>query len=109
MIAEYDNGAAPSARSREYVYNGAGDMTGLLAMIGGGLTIYYHQDRVSVRLTTDGNGNVATQEGPFPFGELWYQTGSGNKWLFTNYLRDSESGLGFALASYYDSDGLGEN
>ncbi len=60
VIAEYDNGAAPSAPSREYIYNPAGgDTTGLLAMIvggttGGGATTYYHQDHLSVRLTTDG-------------------------------------------------------
>ncbi len=59
VIAEYDNGAAPSAPSLEYVYNGAGgDTTGLLAMIvggttGGGATTYYHQDHLSVRLTTE--------------------------------------------------------
>ena len=104
VIAEYDNGAAPSAPSREYIYNGAaGDATGLLAMISGGATTYYHQDHLSVRLTTDGSGNILTQEGHFPFGEQWYQSGSGNKWVFTSYQRDSESGLDYALARYYDS------
>jgi YD repeat-containing protein len=32
VIAEYDNGVAPASPSREYVYNGAGDTTNLLAM-----------------------------------------------------------------------------
>ena len=55
VIAEYDNGAAPSSPSREYIYNPAGGATtGLLAMISG-------------------------------------------------YKRDSESGLDYALARYYDS------
>jgi hypothetical protein len=51
VIADYDNGAAPGSPSREYVYNGAGDKTGLLAMFSGGTTTYYHQDHLGVRLT----------------------------------------------------------
>jgi RHS repeat-associated protein len=104
VIAEYDNGAAPSAPSREYIYNPAGGATpGLLAMVSGGATTYYHQDHESVRLTTDANGNVLTQKGTFPFGEAWYSTGQANKWVFTSYQRDSETGLDYALARYYDS------
>jgi RHS repeat-associated protein len=104
VIAEYDNGAAPSSPSREYIYNPAGGATtGLLAMISNGTTTYFHQDDQSVRLTTDANGNVLSQQGTFPFGEQWYQSGSGNEWVFTNYDRDSESGLDYALARYYDS------
>ncbi|HTU42601.1 MAG TPA: hypothetical protein VMF10_12905, partial [Candidatus Aquilonibacter sp.] len=88
VIAEYDNGAAPSSPSREYIYNPAGGATtGLLAMISNGTTAYFHQDDQSVRLTTDANGNILTQEGTFPFGEQWYQSGSGNEWVFTNYDR----------------------
>ena len=108
-IAEYDNGAAPSSPSREYIYNPAGGATtGLLAMISGCpsacTTTYYHQDDLSVRLTTKGSdGSIQTQEGHFPFGELWYETGPTNKWFFTSYDRDSESGLDYALARYYDS------
>jgi RHS repeat-associated protein len=104
VVAEYDNGAAPTAPSREYIYNGAGgSTTGLLAMISGSATTYYHQDHLSARLTTNGTGGIVTQEGHFPFGEQWYQSGSGNKWAFTSYQRDSESGLDYALARYYDS------
>jgi RHS repeat-associated protein len=104
VIAEYDNSAAPTAPSREYIYNPAGGATtGLLAMIGGGATTYYHQDHLSARLTTDGSGNILTQEGHLPFGDQWYQSGPGNKWLFTSYQQDSESGLDYALARYYNS------
>ena len=57
-----------------------------------------------MRLTTDGNGNLLTQQGAFPFGESWYSNqGSGDNWVFTSYDRDSESGLDYALARYYDS------
>jgi len=64
VIAEYDNGAAPSAPSREYVYNGAGgDTTGLLAMIvgettRGGATTYYHQDHLSGPLLRQPHRNL---------------------------------------------------
>ena len=104
VIAEYDNGALPSAPSREYIYNGAGGATtGLLAMISSGATTYNHQDHLSVRVTTDASGNKVTEEGHYPFGELWYEIGPTNKWFFTSYGRDSESGLDYALARYYDS------
>lgn len=109
VIAEYDNGAAPSSPSREYVYNTAGDTAGLLAMFSGGATTYYHHDHLSVRFATDGTvgsptyGQVVSQEGHYPFGEQWYMIGPSNKWFFTNYNRDSESGLDYALARYYDS------
>ena len=103
VIAEYDNGVAPTSPSREYIYNGAGDTTGLLAMISGGVTTYYHQDHLSVRLTTNASGAILTQEGHFPFGEAWYSSGPANNWYFTSYERDTESGLDYALARYFDS------
>jgi RHS repeat-associated protein len=99
VLAEYDNGAAPGSPSREYIHGASG----LLAMISGGATTYYHQDHLSVRLTTDANGNILSQDGHFPFGEQWYQSGANNKFVFTSYNRDSESGLDYALARYYDS------
>jgi RHS repeat-associated protein len=104
VIAEYDNGAAPDLPSREYIYNPAGGATtGLLAKISKGATTYYHQDHLSVRLTTDADGNILTQQGSFPFGESWYSNlGPGDNWFFTSYDRDSESGLDYALARYYD-------
>ena len=89
VIAEYENGAAPSVPTREYVTG----PSGLLAMFSGGTTTYYHQDHLSVRLTTDGTvgsptfGQVISQEGHFPFGEQWYSAGPENKWAFTTYRR----------------------
>ena len=105
VIAEYDNGVASGSPSREYI---AGP-SGLLAMFSGGATTYYHQDQLSARLTTDGTigsptfGQVLSQEGHFPYGEQWYSSGARNKWFFTSYGRDAESGLDYALARYYDS------
>jgi RHS repeat-associated protein len=108
VIAEYDNdNEDPSTPAVEYIYNPAGG--GLLAMFSNAGTTYYHQDHLSVRLTTDGTsgsptyGQVLSQEGHFPFGELWYQSGPTNKWFFTGKERDSESGNDYFGARYYAS------
>ena len=98
VIAEYDNGTAPTAPSREYVYSGAI----LLAKIDSTGTHYYHQDLVSNRLVTDSSGNVAEQLGHYPYGESWYNA-TNDKLFFTTYERDSESGNDYAQARYYVS------
>ncbi len=95
VIAEYDNGAAVSSPSREYVYSGGA----LLAKIDSTGTRYYHQDHLSNRLVTDSNGNTLAQLGHYPFGESWYNASS-DKLLFTSYERDSESGNDYALMRY---------
>jgi RHS repeat-associated protein len=97
-IAEYDNGAAPTAPSREYVYSGAT----LLAKFDSTGTHYYHQDLVSNRMVTDSSGNVAEQLGHYPYGESWYNA-SNDKLFFTTYERDAESGNDYAQARYYVS------
>jgi hypothetical protein len=94
VIAEYNNGAAPSSPSTEYIYAGSS----LLATIAGTTTTYHHPDHLSVRLTTDANGNVVGQQAHYPFGESWYATGSTTKWQFTGYERDSESSNDYATA-----------
>ena len=103
VVAEYDSGAAPASPSREYIYASGGEAT-LLATISGSTTTYNHADHLSVRLLTDGTtGQITGQEGHFPYGEAWYQVGQNNKRFFTTYERDSESGLDYALARFYDS------
>lgn len=113
VVAEYDNGAAPSSPSREYVYADTGGGPQLIAKIESGATQYYHQDHLSVRLITDGTtgsptyGETIGQQGHFPFGEPWYQSGTMTKWAFTSYERDEDSGnnsgLDYALARFYNS------
>jgi RHS repeat-associated protein len=98
VFAEYDNGAAPTLPSREYIYSG----TRLIAKIDSTGTHYYHKDLVSNRLVTDSSGNVSAQLGHYPYGESWYNS-TGDKLLFTTYERDSESGNDYALARYYVS------
>jgi RHS repeat-associated protein len=96
VIAEYDNGAAPSAPSREYVFGGSS----LLAKIDPSGTKYYHQDHISNRLVTSSTGATLAQMGHFPFGESWYDATS-DKLLFTTYERDAESGNDYAIARSY--------
>jgi len=97
VIAEYDNGAAVGSPSREYIYSGGA----LLAKIESNATVYYHQDGLSARVMTDSSGNVITQQGHYPYGELWYPSSAGTKWAFTTYERDAESTNDYAMARYY--------
>ncbi len=96
VIAEYDNGAAVGSPSREYIYSGGA----VVAKIEGGVTTYFHPDRLSNRLLTDSSGNLIGQRGHYPFGETWYETGTTTKLKFTTYERDSESTNDFAMARY---------
>jgi RHS repeat-associated protein len=95
VIAEYDNGAAVTAPSREYIYGNSR----LLAKMDSSGTKYYHQDHLSNRLVTSSTGTILEQMGHFPFGESWYNA-SADKLFFTSYERDAESGNDYALARY---------
>jgi RHS repeat-associated protein len=96
VIAEYDNGAAPTTPSREYIYGGGT----LLAKIDSSGTKYYHQDHLSNRLVTSSTGTTLEQMGHFPFGDPWYNA-TNDKLYFTSYERDAESGNDYAMARYY--------
>ncbi|MGH9554494.1 MAG: RHS repeat domain-containing protein [Terriglobales bacterium] len=99
VIAEYVN----AALSKEYVYSGSS----LLATVAvGGATTYHHPDHLSTRVETDATGVVSRTFGQFPFGEVWYETGTASKWKFTSYERDLESGLDYAMFRY-DSTRVG--
>jgi hypothetical protein len=102
VLAEYDNGAAANSPTREYIYSAAG---ALLARFDGSTLKYYQQDYLSNQLITDSSGSALEQKGHLPFGEDWYQ--GGDKWKFTTYERDPESGgaVGndYAMARYYIS------
>jgi len=102
-IAEYDNGAAPSAPSREFVYSDAIPGSELLASITSGSTVtYFHPDHLNWRISTNSSGQISGAQAHFPFGESLYSQ-SGNEFVFTSYQRDPETGLDYALARYYDS------
>ncbi len=110
-VAEYDNGAAVNSPSREFIYSDAIPGSGLVATITSGpnpTVTYFHDDHLSWRISTDGTvgsptyGQVIGQQGNYPFGDSWYSS-NGNRFVFTTYQRDSESGLDYAMARYYDS------
>ena len=98
VIAEYLNGAGPTSPHQEYIYAGGA----LVAKITSTATYYYHQDHLSNRLITNSTGGVYSNQGHFPFGESWYQ-GVSEKWNFTTYEYDSESGNHYAMARYHVS------
>jgi RHS repeat-associated protein len=96
VVAEYDNGAAPSAPSREYIYSGVT----LLAKIDSTGTKYYHRDALSNRFVTDSTGSFSAEMGHYPYGESWYNA-SNDKFLFTSYEQDAETSNDYALARTY--------
>jgi len=97
VIAEYDAGSAPANPTKEYVYAGSK----LLATVTGTAVTYHHPDHLSNRLETDSSGATTRTFGDLPFGESWYETGVSDKWKFTTYERDTESGLDYAVQRYY--------
>jgi RHS repeat-associated protein len=104
VIAEYDNGAAVTAPTREYLYG-----NNLLAIVtgstggSGGTIVYQHRDHLSPRLYTNSSGADVGEQGTFPYGESWFSNNSTSNWVFTSYERDTESGNDFALARSYAS------
>jgi RHS repeat-associated protein len=61
---------------------------------------YYHQDRLSTRIITDGDGNVKGTTDHLPFGEEIGFTGESEKHKFTTYERDGA--LDYAVNRHYD-------
>jgi RHS repeat-associated protein len=56
---------------------------------------------LSARMTTDSNGNKVAEQGHYPFGEDWYETGTTTTRHFTSYERDSESTNDYAIHRIY--------
>jgi RHS repeat-associated protein len=104
VIAEYENGAAPTAPTREYLYAG-----GLkVATVTGSTPMYHLRDHLSVRVNTDSSGMLIGEQGHYPFGDNWYLNSTTTKEMFTTYERDPETGTGsagtgndYAMARYY--------
>jgi RHS repeat-associated protein len=64
-------------------------------------TRYYHQDRLSTRVITDGAGNVKGTTDHLPFGEEIGLKDEGEKHKFTTYERDGT--LDYAVNRHYAS------
>ncbi len=97
VIAEYDNGALVGSPSREYIYSGNQS----IATIEGSSTTFLHPDHQSVRVSTDSTGSNVRSFGNYPYGEVWYETGTASKLKFTTYERDAESTNDYAMARSY--------
>ena len=93
VIAEY-NGTTGVLIS-EYIYAGSR----MVARDQSSVLRYYHQDRLSTRVLTDGTGTVIGTEDHFPFGEdTGTSTGESEKHRFTTYERDAESNTNYAIS-----------
>ncbi|MEW6737116.1 MAG: RHS repeat-associated core domain-containing protein, partial [Acidobacteriota bacterium] len=115
LIAEYEGSAPIGSPTKEYIYG----PTGLLAIKEGTDTRYVTSDQLgSVRIVTDGSGNVIRRQDYYAFGEIIEATLGGRNAItgyggvdnvrqkFATYERDDETGLDFAQARYY-SNSLG--
>jgi RHS repeat-associated protein len=92
-LAEYVNGASPSAPTREYIYAGGQ----LVATHEGTSLRYHHADHLSVRVTTDTAGAKIGEQGHYSFGKSWYSASTTTKFQFTSYERDGESLNDYAI------------
>jgi len=99
VIAEYAGGAVAASPTTEYVYA----RNKRVATINAGATTFHYWDHASIRSSANAAGSVVRTFGHFPFGEVWYETGAADKWKFTTYERDAESGLDYASARFHSS------
>ena len=103
VIAEYENGAATTAPTRESLYAG-----GLKIATIDAATTYHLRDHLSVRVNTDNSGTIIGEQGHYPFGDQWYLINTTTKEMFTSYERDHETGTtgagtgnDYAMARYH--------
>jgi len=81
-----------------YVWEGGQVIAEYGAAQGSGGIRYYHPDRLSTRMITDGTtGAVLGTQDHLPFGEDAGVVGESEKHRFTAYERDSESGSDYAV------------
>lgn len=99
VIAEY-NGSTGALIS-EYVYAGSR----MIAREQGSSIRYFHPDKLSARMMTDGAGVVVGTQDHLPFGEdALTGIGENEKHRFTHYERDSEVGMDYAVNRQYETN-----
>jgi len=96
-------GAQLNQPNKGYIYSGSQLLATSDASTG---LSYQYPDHLSTRVEADANGVITRTFGHFPFGDVWYETGTATKWKFTTYERDSESQLDYAQFRF-DSSRLG--
>jgi len=98
VIAEYAPAAPAASPTTEYVYA----RSKRVAAIASGIVTYPYWDHLSVRANANSSGVVIRTFGHYPFGETWYETGTHDKWGYTTYENDTESGLNYAMARFHN-------
>lgn len=73
----------------------------MIATVASGTTQYLLSDRLSVRLSLDSNASAVGRQGHLPFGEDFGESGTQEKHHFTNYEKDPESGLHYAINRFH--------
>ena len=98
-------GTGASAVTTYYVWEGAVVMAeySTAAASGSGGLRFYHPDRLSTRIITDASGGVKGTQDHLPFGEDAGTVGETEKHRFTNYERDGEAGLDYAINRHHQS------
>jgi RHS repeat-associated protein len=91
VIAEHNGGTGSS--TADYLYSGSR----MIAKAAGLTTQYFLSDRLSARLVLNTGGTVVGRMAHLPFGEDFAESGTQEKHHFTNYERDAESGLDYAV------------
>ena len=99
VIAEYPSGGLASSPSAEHIYAGRKR----IATVTAGAITYHLPDHLSSRIEVAANGSPVRTYGHYPFGATWYESGSTDKFKFTSYEFDSESGLHYAQARLQSS------
>jgi len=99
VIVEYDGSGQ---MLRRYIYGPGIDQP--VCMKTGSALYYYHFDGLgSVIALTDASGNVVETFAYTPYGEANQVSSLGNPYLYTGREYDSETGLYFYRARYYDA------
>jgi RHS repeat-associated protein len=98
LFAEY-NGTTGTLLS-QYVNQGKR----LVAKLESGTTYFFLKDRISVRAVLNSSGSVVGRQTHLPFGEDLDTSGTIHKGRFTNYERDSDSGLDYAIYRQYSQN-----
>jgi RHS repeat-associated protein len=81
----------------DYIYSG----TTLIAKVASGVTTYFIEDRLSIRMSLDSSGNLTGRQAHGPFGGEFAESGQQDKHHFTSYESDTESALDYALNRFY--------
>ncbi|MGH2866497.1 MAG: RHS repeat-associated core domain-containing protein [Solirubrobacteraceae bacterium] len=103
-IADQGLSAAGSTGSRKATFNTAANLTAVLVALPAPVVLYLHHDQLgSTRMLTDGTGAVKGTLSYDAYGNPAGSTGSASTPLaFAGQYRDSESGLYYLRARYYD-------